>query len=50
MHVVDMSRLIIKKSTAGNYGLAPTRWFAQLEAIRRLPEFNARAPQDGPIE
>ena len=38
MPVVDMSRLIIEKNTAGNFGLAPKRWLAQLEAIRLLPE------------
>lgn len=33
-----MSLLMIEKKTAGNYGLAPKRWLAQLEEIRRLPE------------
>ncbi len=47
MPVVDMSRLIIEKNTAGNFGLAPKRWIAQLEAIRLLPEL---APPKGRIE
>lgn len=34
----DISRLLIEKKTAGNHGLAPKRWMAQLEAIRALPE------------
>jgi hypothetical protein len=33
-----MSRLLIEKKTAGNYGLAPKRWVAQLEEIRAVPE------------
>ena len=37
----DMSVLLIAKSTKGNYGLAPARWLAQLEAIRNLPEREA---------
>jgi hypothetical protein len=36
--VSDMTRLLIEKKTAGNHGLAPKRWVAQLEAIRALPE------------
>lgn len=36
--MVDMTRLLIEKKTAGNFGLAPRRWVAQLEAIRALPE------------
>jgi hypothetical protein len=36
--VSDVSRLLIEKKTAGNYGLLPRRWVAQLEAIRGLPE------------
>lgn len=36
--MTDMSRLLIEKKTAGNYGLAPARWLAQLEEIRQLPE------------
>ena len=44
----DMTRLLIEKKTAGNYGLAPARWVAQLEAIRRLPEIQpAREVPDG---
>lgn len=34
----DQSRRLIEQKTAGNYGLAPKRWVAQLEAIRDLPE------------
>jgi hypothetical protein len=34
----DISVLLIAKKTAGNYGLAPKKWLAQLEAIRALPE------------
>jgi hypothetical protein len=37
----DMSRLLIEKKTgrsAGNYGLAPKKWAAQLDEIRALPE------------
>jgi hypothetical protein len=34
----DISVLLIAKKMAGNYGLAPARWLAQLEAIRALPE------------
>ena len=41
----DMSVLLIAKWTKGNYGLAPARWLAQLEAIRDLPE---RETPDGP--
>jgi len=37
-HPADITRLLIEKKTAGNYGLAPARWLAQLEALRRLPE------------
>jgi hypothetical protein len=37
----DMSVLLIAKWTKGNYGLAPERWLAQLEAIRNLPEREA---------
>lgn len=36
--MVDLTRLLIEKKTAGNYGLAPKKWRAQLEAIRALPE------------
>jgi hypothetical protein len=35
---LDMSRLLIEKRQAGNYGLAPKRWVAQLDALRALPE------------
>ena len=35
---LDMSRLLIEKRQAGNYGLAPKRWAAQLDALRGLPE------------
>ena len=35
---LDMSRLLIQKTQAGNYGLAPRKWLAQLEALRELPE------------
>jgi hypothetical protein len=34
----DISRLLIEKKQAGNYGLAPKRWLAQLKALRELPE------------
>lgn len=34
----DATLLLIDKMTAGNYGLAPKRWRAQLEEIRQLPE------------
>lgn len=33
-----MTRLLIEKTMAGQYGLLPKRWFAQLEEIRALPE------------
>jgi len=33
----DMSLLLIAKKVPP-YGLAPKRWLAQLEAIRKLPE------------
>lgn len=37
----DISRPLIERKVSrgiGNFGLLPQRWFAQLEAIRRLPE------------
>ena len=34
----DDTRAYIWTMTAGNYGLAPRRWLAQLEEIRALPE------------
>ena len=34
----DVTRMLITTKTRGNYGLAPKRWLAQLEAIRALPE------------
>jgi hypothetical protein len=36
--VRDVTRLLIELKTAGNHGLAPRRWVAQLEEIRALPE------------
>jgi len=42
-HDADISRRLIEKKMAGNYGLAPGRWLAQLEALRRLPERTAKA-------
>jgi hypothetical protein len=35
---MDITRLLIEKMTAGNYGLAPRRWLEQMEEIRLLPE------------
>jgi hypothetical protein len=43
---LDMSRLLIEKKQTGNYGLAPKRWVAQLDALRGLPE----AEQAGGID
>jgi hypothetical protein len=43
---LDMSLLLIEKKQAGNYGLAPKRWFAQLDGLRGLPE----AKQTGGID
>jgi hypothetical protein len=34
----DMSLLLIAKLAQANYGLSPSRWLAQLVAIRKLPE------------
>ena len=42
--MVDMTRLLIEKKMAGQFGLLPKRWVAQLEAIRALPE---RKDDDG---
>jgi hypothetical protein len=28
----------IPQATQGNFGLAPKKWYAQIEAIRALPE------------
>lgn len=33
-----MTELLILEKMAGQYGLLPRRWFAQLEQIRALPE------------
>lgn len=35
---LDMSRLLIEKKMDGQYGLAPRKWTAQLDALRELPE------------
>ena len=34
----DLSRLLIELKMRGQFGLAPRKWLAQLEAIRSLPE------------
>ncbi len=43
------SEALIEKLTAGNFGLAPGRWLAQLDAIRSLAEraWPADSPSDG---
>jgi hypothetical protein len=40
---LDMTRHLIDKTQAGNHGLAPQRWKAQLDELRALPE---PAPHD----
>lgn len=34
----DITLMMIVQFMAGNFGLAPRRWVAQLEEIRLLPE------------